>query len=91
MFSYDMSKFALANEEIEESQQPASLPSTLLSEDGKIEWESHPQDSCGRCKSENVAKIIPGRMRYAASKIEDEYSAFMLFFPAAIVNIIPKK
>lgn len=78
------------DKEDEESDQPASLTQTLLSKYSNIKWKSEPEASCGIRKSENVVKITPGPTRYAGSRTEDVYYAFMLFYPPTIMNIILK-
>lgn len=76
----------------DESDQSMIQTETLLSKDGKIEWKSEPQSQtlCGRRKAENILNMTPGPTKYATSRIEDEYSAFMLFFSPAVMNIILK-
>lgn len=70
----------------EEFHQAAILTSNLLNKDGKTESKSEPQTSCCRCMSENLVKMTLGTARYAASRIEDEYSAFILIFPPVVVK-----
>ena len=74
----------------EESEKLVNQSTILLSKGGKIAWNSEPLPSCGRHGAENVINMTPGPTRYATSKIEDEYSSFMMFFPPVVVNIILK-
>ena len=74
----------------EESEKLVNQSTILLRKDDKIEWNSEPQPLCGRRVAENVINMTPGPARYATSKIEDEYSSFIMFFPPVVVNIILK-
>lgn len=53
----------------------------MMSKDKNIEWSSEPPLHCGRFHTCNIISMTPGITRYAISRVTDELSAFILFFP----------
>lgn len=68
----------------------STVDPTFVSKSGQV-WSSTPfQIDSGRFRTENIISLRPGATRYAKSRVSDIKSAFMLFFPTNIQNIILK-
>ncbi|XP_005997448.1 piggyBac transposable element-derived protein 4-like [Latimeria chalumnae] len=66
----------------------SNLDETFKSKDGNITWKASPCMNQGRLSNSNVIKMVPGPTRYAVTCIHDIASAFGLFIPPTIENII---
>lgn len=61
---------------------------SYLSKDKNIQWFPEPFSRSGRASSSNVIHLTPGITRYAATRINDEISAFQLLITKSIEQII---
>ncbi|CAM4569943.1 unnamed protein product [Leuciscus chuanchicus] len=76
-------------EESDEEYEEADADQTFESKNGKISWTaSPPPQGPGRASSSRVIKLTPGPTRFAISRVDDIKSAFLLFFPSTIQNIL---
>lgn len=78
-----------SSSESESEERPMQqVNNTLLSKDKSIEWKRVPSTQQGRKASCNVISNTPGPTRYATSRIHDEYTSFLLYFPPPLEKII---
>lgn len=80
----DHVEFDESSYETDDDELPLPLPQVFepvlsyLSKDKNIQWFPEPFSRSGRASSSNVIHLTPGITRYAATRINDEISAFQL-------------
>lgn len=61
----------------------------ICQKNGNIVWNSTPPlQRPERASASRIIKLTPGPTRYAYSRVDDMKSAFLLFFPTSIQNIL---